>query len=165
LYDVYPLAGVSEKKIIVVGAGDAAFDYALNVGSRNDVLILGRSAAPRCIPILRERVAAAPRIEYRANADVLGLAVSGAAVSVTCAGKDGEFSLTADYVLVAVGREPEVGFLTDNLTDEAERLEAEGRLYFVGDVRNGDLRQAAIAAGDGVRAAMRIFQRMRKAGI
>lgn len=169
LYDVYPVAGVSGKRVVVVGAGDAAFDYALNLGRRNDVLILGRSAGPRCIPILEERAAAAPRIEYRPNADVLRVDVDGGpGVSVTYAGPDGPASLEADYVLLAIGREPDVGFLPESLMEDAGRgegLEAEGRLYFVGDVRNGDLRQAAIAAGDGVRAALEIYKRMKEARI
>ena len=169
LYDVYPVAGVSGKRVVVVGAGDAAFDYALNLGRRNDVLILGRSAGPRCIPILEERAAAAPRIEYRPNADVLRVDVDGGpGVSVTYAGPDGPEAIRADYVLLAIGREPEVGFLPESLMEDAGRgggLEAEGRLYFVGDVRNGDLRQAAIAAGDGVRAALEIYKRMKEARI
>lgn len=166
LYDVYPIADVSGKNIVVVGAGDAAFDYALNLGRRNDVTILGRSAVPRCIPVLEERAAAATRIEYRPNADVLRLDVDdGPGVSVAYAGPDGPASLEADYVLVAIGREPEVGFLPESLMAGAGRLEAEGRLHFVGDVRNGELRQAAIAAGDGVRAALRIYQRTKEARI
>jgi thioredoxin reductase len=160
LYDVYPIADVSGKNIAVVGAGDAAFDYALNLSRRNDVIILGRSGGPRCIPILEERAAAAPRIEYRPNAEVLRLDVNdGPGVSVTYAGPDGPASLEADYALLAVGREPQRAFIPESLMEDAGRLEAESRLYFVGDVRNGELRQAAIAAGDGVRAALRIYRR------
>jgi thioredoxin reductase (NADPH) len=163
LYDVYPVAGVSGKNIVVVGAGDAAFDYALNLSRRNDVTILGRSAVPRCIPVLEERAAAAARIEYRPNADVLRLDVNDdPGVSVTYAGPDGPESLEADYVLLAIGREPERGFIPESLMEDAERSEGEGRLYFVGDVRNGELRQAAIAAGDGVRAALEIYRYMKK---
>ncbi len=41
---------------------------------------------------------------------------------------------------------------------ENELVEA-GRLYWIGDVKNGSFRQAAIAAGDGLRAAMQIHLR------
>ncbi len=76
-----------------------------------------------------------------------------------CSGPTGEETIDADYVLFALGREPECRFVTKRLRENAPRLEAEGRLYFVGDVRNGELRQAAIAAGDGVRAALKIYRR------
>lgn len=40
--------------------------------------------------------------------------------------------------------------------EEEGWLTASGALRFAGDVRNGGLRQAAIAAGDGVRAAFAV---------
>ncbi|MDP3185374.1 MAG: NAD(P)/FAD-dependent oxidoreductase, partial [Anaerolineales bacterium] len=49
--EVWPLAGVKNKRILVVGAGDAAFDYALNLASReNTVTILNRSHETVCLP-------------------------------------------------------------------------------------------------------------------
>ncbi|MCP4230793.1 MAG: hypothetical protein GY771_11710, partial [bacterium] len=57
----------------------------------------------------------------------------------------------------AVGRDPELRFVTDNLKKQMPQLRAAGELYLVGDVKNGIYRQAAIAVGDGVRAAMDIY--------
>ena len=55
-YEVYPLLKVKGKKIVIVGAGDAAFDYALNLGKNNEVVILNRSRTTKCLPLLKERV-------------------------------------------------------------------------------------------------------------
>jgi thioredoxin reductase len=52
-------------------------------------------------------------------------------------------------------------FINESLTARAEKLEQEGRLYFIGDVRNKLLRQVSIATGDGIRAAMQINQIIR----
>jgi thioredoxin reductase len=159
-YEVYPIVDVSDKTVVIVGAGDAAFDYALTLGRRNDVTVLGRSGECRCIPALRDSVAAAPRINYIPRAEVVAVDVDGdGSVAVTYAGPAGRETLASDYLLFALGREPELGFIGTTITDRAAALEREGRLYFVGDVRNGDLRQAALAAGDGVRAALQIYRR------
>jgi thioredoxin reductase len=67
----------------------------------------------------------------------------------------------ADYVLFAIGRDPNLDFLSDEVRQrERELVEAE-RLYFVGDVKNELYRQTAIAAGDGLRAAMQIYSVLR----
>ena len=54
-YEIYPILGIKNKKIAVIGAGDAAFDYALNLCRENEVTILNRSEQTKCIPVLRER--------------------------------------------------------------------------------------------------------------
>jgi thioredoxin reductase len=64
-------------------------------------------------------------------------------------------SIEADYLLFAIGRVPQTDFLSAELVNQNVK-----GLYFVGDVRNGLYRQAAIAAGDGLRAAMDIYFKM-----
>ncbi len=44
-------------------------------------------------------------------------------------------------------------------------IEMSEGLYFVGDVKNGLYRQAAIAAGDGLRAAMQIYHSLEEGSI
>ncbi len=162
LYEVHALRDVVAKKIVVVGGGDAAFDYALNLaGCGNDVVIMNRGAKPKCLPVLWERARAAPGVEYRAPAAVVGLSAGeGGAVVVAYADDAARVYEEADYVVVAIGRTPARRFMTTRLRTAAPRLEEEGRLYFAGDVANGPFRQAAIAAGDGVRAAMEICRRL-----
>ena len=50
-YEMYPLRDVVGKTIAIVRAGDAAFDYALNLGRNNDITILNRSEKSRCLQL------------------------------------------------------------------------------------------------------------------
>jgi len=51
-------------------------------------------------------------------------------------------------------------YLTDRVKSSARQLESEGRLYFIGDVANGIYRQTSIAVGNGVQAAMKVYQKL-----
>jgi thioredoxin reductase len=73
----------------------------------------------------------------------------------------GEF-IEADYLLFAIGRVPDLDFLCPSVWEHEVSLKAQGRLYFVGDVQNGLLRQTAISAGDGLRAAMQIYHSLKE---
>jgi thioredoxin reductase (NADPH) len=157
LYDVRSIVDVHDARIVIVGAGDAAFDYALNLGRRNAVVLLNRGESIRCLPLLYERAAVCARISYRATAAVaaLGVATDGS-VAVECVGPDGRFTINADYLIGAIGREPRLDFVSEDVEERIADLERRGVLYFAGDVKNGMCRQTAIAVGDGVLAAMRI---------
>jgi pyruvate/2-oxoglutarate dehydrogenase complex dihydrolipoamide dehydrogenase (E3) component len=63
----------------------------------------------------------------------------------------------ADYIIFAIGRRPELSYADPGLINLFEELQQEKKLYLVGDVKNDMLRQASIAAGDGIRAAMQIY--------
>jgi thioredoxin reductase len=70
-----------------------------------------------------------------------------------------KWSLSSDYVLIAIGREPNLGFLPltwqRTLKKDRRRLESMG-VYIAGDADYHNLRYISIAAGDGLRAAMNI---------
>jgi len=159
--DVYHLLDVTGKQIVIVGAGDAAFDYALNlVKKRNFVTILNRGGDVKCLGLLWERTLAEPSIEYRAETPVSAVEVDEtgsihSGVSRLRVRTEAGESIKADYMLFAIGRVPQTNFLSERLM--SNQIED---LYFVGDVKNGLYRQAAIAAGDGLRAAMDIFFKM-----
>ncbi|MBN2206144.1 MAG: NAD(P)/FAD-dependent oxidoreductase [Candidatus Aminicenantes bacterium] len=156
--EVRPLADVRGKAVAIVGAGDAAFDYALNLAGRgNAVTILNRGCEASCLPLLRERASAKPNISYRDRISLRRVEVDAPRGGLKLVAD--RFSLSADYLLFAVGRRPRLDFLADNVKRQARRLVRSGRLYFVGDVHNGRFRQAAIAAGEGLRAALRTCAR------
>jgi len=170
-YEVYPLRGVRGERLAIVGAGDAAFDYALNLASRgNEVYILNRSSQVRCLPLLWERARATPQIRYYENTAItrististnrlfLELASSGSGTRGRC------WTLEVDRAIFAIGRVPRLDYLGEGLRGRLAQLQEEGSLYLVGDVRRGRYRQVAIAVGDGLEAAMRIHQKLREGG-
>ena len=153
--DVYHLLAESDKRIVIIGAGDAAFDYALNLTkNRNSVTILNRGRDVKCLGLLWERVRTEPAIEYRAETPVCKVELDQTVgrLKVQTEAKEPIF---ADYLLFATGRVPQLSFLPDEIINN--NLEG---VYFAGDVKNGLYRQVAIAAGDGLRAAMEIYHKL-----
>ncbi|OIP93209.1 MAG: hypothetical protein AUK24_00340 [Syntrophaceae bacterium CG2_30_49_12] len=164
-YEVYPLLKVRRKKIVIVGAGDAAFDYALNLAKKNEVVILNRSRTTKCLPLLRERVESAPSVSYCEDTKILRItSICPSNMLLECSRPGGISKLDAHYLIFAVGREPQLDFLSEGLKVNARKMEDRGGLYFVGDVKNGAFRQTAIAVGDGIMAAMKIRERLKAEG-
>jgi len=157
VHDVRPLLAAEGKRIAIVGAGDAAFDYALNLSMKNEIQILNRGTRRRCLPLLWERSRAVPSISYRPETSIIGASRSGLGrIALECSGPAGPIRIEVDYLLAALGRDPSLSFVAPELMEKAAELEQRGLLHFAGDVKNGDCRQAAVAVGDGVRAATRI---------
>ena len=162
-YEVYPLLDTSGKEIAIVGAGDAAFDYALNLAWRNKVTILNHGRGLKCLPLLWERTKAESQIEYRENTAITSIKphpISG--ILLECTTPAGLVSLQADYLIGAIGREPYLDFISERIIDLTPELEQQGLLYFIGDVKNGLYRQTSISVGDGVRAAMNIYWKLKE---
>lgn len=161
LYEIYPILRVKRKKIAIVGAGDAAFDYALHLGKNNEVVILNRGESVKCLPLLRERARVSPRITYCENTGISRImSFSQNRMFLECMSPAGISKLYAHFVVFAIGREPQLDFLSERLKNNAGEMENRGVLCFVGDVKNGPFRQTAIAVGDGIMAAMKIYRRL-----
>ena len=156
-YEVYPLREEKGGEIVIVGAGDAAFDYALNLSRNNQVVILNRRATPKCLPLLFERVQRAKNISYLENASLKEVWRTERGLGLKYRRNAGEEKLSADFLLAAIGREPNLGFLSKKIEKNLYQLQNAGKIYIIGDVTNGICRQVSIAAGDGIRTAMRIY--------
>jgi thioredoxin reductase (NADPH) len=157
--EVYPLLEKRDLQVLIVGGGDAAFDYALNLARLGwRVTILNRSDSVRCLPLLWTRVQDCPDIGYLPNTEILSVEEDrqGKKLTALCASPEGITELTADYLLFAIGRRPSLSILSLGLQQQSETLIQQGLLHLVGDVKNGIFRQTAIAVGDGLRAAMQI---------
>jgi thioredoxin reductase len=162
MYEVYPLLGVAEKQIAIVGAGDAAFDYALNLAKDNNVTILNRGTTRSCLPILWERAQEQKKIEYRENISIRGIERGCSnAIQLMCADPTGISPLECDYLIGAIGRIPRLNFIAEQINGRIHELKEKGLLYFIGDMRHGIFRQTAIAVGDGTRTAMSIYHRQK----
>jgi thioredoxin reductase (NADPH) len=162
-YEVYDLLQMEGKCVAIIGSGDAAFDYALNLGKKNQVTILNRGEKPKCLPLLWERAQKVANITYRDNTEVRNLkndALGG--ILMDCHSMTGELQFHADYLIGAIGRKPQMSCLSENFQQQACALEEQGILYIIGDVKNGIFRQTSIAVGEGVMAAMKIYRHFKE---
>jgi thioredoxin reductase len=159
-YEVYPLLGIRGKKIAIMGAGDAAFDYALNLARSNEVIILNRGTEIKALPLLQERVSAASQIAYHESTELIEILADGDRLRLECASGTERSTLRVHHLIFAIGRSPRLDFLTEGFP--VKELCEHGRLYFAGDVKNDRYRQTAIAVGEGVHAAMRAYHILRE---
>jgi len=138
---------VSDKEVVIIGSGDAAFDYGLNLSEQGaSVRILFRSKEPKCLSLLNERVAKDPNIALEANWAPISFREHNARIVIRSHLEE----IEADYVLGAIGREPNIGLI------KGFRSRPEG-IFVSGDVQQGKCRQVGIAVGDGIKAAMDVI--------
>ncbi|KAF0108727.1 MAG: FAD-dependent pyridine nucleotide-disulfide oxidoreductase [Anaerolineaceae bacterium] len=154
--EIWPLADVRGRQIVIVGAGDAAFDYALNLAGRgNTVAILNRGRETSCLSLLWERAKANPNISYQEQTSLQHIEFDPQTNRLHLL--TNHYSLFTDYLLFAIGRQPALDFLSERVKNQQAALAESGKLHLVGDVHGGLFRQTAIAAGEGLRAAMQIY--------
>ena len=162
-HDIYPLLEVKGRRVAILGAGDAAFDYALNLSRGNDVSILNRGAQVKCLPLLWKRAGASPRIAYHERTAVVGLGETPSGeLILDCASPFGRAMLTVDYLIVAIGRDPQLDFASSLSMEISEPLKRRGVLYLIGDANHTICRQTTIAVGEGVLAAMEIYRYLKE---
>ena len=150
---VLDLKKEKNRRIVIIGGGDAAIDYALNLASDNDITVISRSSLT-AIPAILQRAYEHPRIEIIYGFKIRSIFKDGDTVNIKIM-KDGKpIAVEADAVLAATGRDPELSLLLD------KNLINNDKLYLAGDVKNGIYRQASIAVSDGIRAAMEIHKRL-----
>ena len=145
-FDIYKLGEINGKKIVIIGGGDCAFDYALNLSEFNQVILLNRSTRIKALPILQERCSHSGNIQYLDKRSVLKIESVNNQLLLLCNNSE---KLTADYLLIAIGREPNLDFIKNDLLNNP-------KVFQIGDVKNGQLRQTSIATGDGTFTAMNI---------
>ncbi len=154
--EIYSLLNCHQKNIAIIGGGDAAFDYALNLAAHNQISIFCRTKIS-CLPLLLERCQAHKNIKIWQNfelEEVLGLD-KGLELKLKSGHENHSFS--TDELLFAIGRKPNIEYLKQLGEEQTFKLIADRKVFLVGDVTNGLLRQTTIAAGDGIRAAMEII--------
>ncbi|MBN2244230.1 MAG: NAD(P)/FAD-dependent oxidoreductase [Candidatus Aminicenantes bacterium] len=154
--EIHIVRTVKDKTIGIIGGGDAAFDYSLTLSARNSVIIFNRSKHVKCIPELFERVKAVKNIEYKPERTLKAIYSNNKRLRTIFIHDGSEEEHCLDLLVTAIGREPAVDFLSKQIRSKKKRLESQGRLYFIGDVKNGPFRQLAIASGNGVECAMKI---------
>lgn len=146
-FDIYKLEPIKNKNIAIIGAGDCAFDYALNLCNENDVMILNRGNQIKALPILQERVLKTDNIKYFNDTTVKKIESKNSKITLSC--NPNIVTNDIDYLLIAIGRESNLDFIKNDLLKNP-------KIFQIGDVKNGQFRQTSIAVGDGTFTAMRI---------
>ncbi|MFH2034996.1 MAG: NAD(P)/FAD-dependent oxidoreductase [Candidatus Zixiibacteriota bacterium] len=160
-YEIFPIGMAVDKNVLVVGAGDAAFDYSLNLAQQNRATILNRSNQIKALPSLQKLVRDNRSIDYLENSEIEQIRLSGEdRLSVLINKENDKITLEVDNILFAIGRIEQKEFYSKNLTPIEYNLMKRGLLFLIGDIKNGIFRQASIAIGDGIKCAMEIYHNL-----
>ena len=148
----------SPGKTIIVGGGEASFDYSLSLANAGaSVSILVRSDRVRARGRLREMVMDHPEISVELNTALVALKKVDGGVVATVISADCESHRLADALLAAVGRKSTASLIVSS-PDPLSLTHAPG-LFICGDARSDGLGQVGIAVGDGLAAAVLAVQR------
>ncbi len=152
-----------QKKMVVVGGGDAACDEAMYLSNlASSVVVLHRKDKFRAQKALAERVLKNPKIEVRFNSELKEIMGNGSVQKVrvleNTSGR--EYQEDAAAVFIFIGSDPQTQVVADVKRDNAGYIVTDQRmqtsipgLYAVGDVRCSPFRQLVVAAGEGAVAA------------
>jgi thioredoxin reductase (NADPH) len=162
-FEIVPLLKLKQKKIVIIGAGDAAFDYALNLARFNDIVVLNRGYNIRALSRLKDEVMQHKQIHYLENAAVQDISVGKKlALAIHIHQNGASKGMETEFLVCATGRLPQKDYYSSRVKQMEKKLISGKRLYLAGDVKNRGFRQVAIAVGDGIRAAMDIHRRWKK---
>jgi len=141
-----------ENIITVIGGGDAAFDYSLNLVDKGvNVELFFRSERPKCLALLEEKVKKSSTINLHPSLVPIEIINEEGTLETKfrSSKNNHEIKAKSDYVLVACGRNPNKKLLSNDL----KKNNIPG-LYIAGDARTEKFRQVGIAVGEGIYAAM-----------
>ena len=148
----------NKKEILIIGGGDAAFDYAINLHERGHKPSIIMRNNPTCLNLLL-KTAKEKKILYFENTVPLHIYKDNDKITLECAHK----TFKADFILIAVGREPVYPLIDCQLINfENNGVENNDGLFFAGDVKNEIYRQLHIAAGDAMQTAMKVQEYLKK---
>lgn len=157
-----------DKKMLVVGGGDAACDEATYLSNLTDkIIMIHRRDRFRAQKALAERVLNNPHIEVRFNHELKEIMGSQKVEKVRLLNnrKNNEYEENVEAVFVFIGSIPQTSMIQDVKLDEAgyivtdQKMETNIRgLFAAGDVRSTPFRQVIVAAGEGAVAAHSVSQ-------
>ncbi|TET91971.1 MAG: NAD(P)/FAD-dependent oxidoreductase [Methanomassiliicoccales archaeon] len=166
-YEIRDMPEEEGRDYIVVGSGDAAFDYAMNLSRRARRVDIVFRSKPKCIGLLLERVLETENIHLLPGTEPDSLSEVNGRLRLSCSTSEGEKHFDADYVLIACGREPNWVEVEDMEVASAVGDGCETALpglFVAGDVKRGNYRQVGIAVGDGLHTAMSIADFLERGG-
>ncbi len=155
-YEIYPIRNIRSEKVGIIGAGDAAFDYALNLGKQNQVLIFNRSKRIKALHLLVERCTNNSSIQFYDDHMISKMVKKNNQIEIIFKHRSENKKYLLDKLIFATGRIPDLDFLSKEIESNLTRLMAQNKLFMIGDVVNGQARQVSIATGNGIQCAMEI---------
>ena len=161
--EVYPLLELEGQTITIVGAGDAALDYALNLSQKNQVKIINRGSDIKGLDLLWDRVQLNPAITYLPGAEIIQAALNNkGSLALSIKHNERKLILDSDYLITAIGRKPNYRFAEKSIMVGIDKLVNDQKLFLIGDLINGGYRQTSLAVADGIRSAMIIGDLLKK---
>jgi thioredoxin reductase len=174
-YAFEDLSALAEKRVLIIGGGDNAYENARLLALQADIVYLAVRSQPQAQQVLIAAVAeaqAAGRCRIFHPAHVRNVLESPNGVEVMLDGADNVDSVVVDRIHVLAGYEPNTAFLADALpsdlysalhfdargylmTDGVSRTGAPG-IYAAGDVCNPHFPSVVSAVAQGAQAAKTI---------
>jgi thioredoxin reductase (NADPH) len=156
-----------DKTVVVCGAGDRGVTEALYLAKiAAKVYLIEVEETISASAILKERISSNSKIELRCGAELVKISGSGKveAVEIHDTATQRTEILSVDGVLIAVGTDPNAGFIRNLLS-----LDNQGRIlvnesmqtnlpniFAAGDIRSNSRGQIVTAVGDGATAAIAV---------
>ncbi|MCD6416118.1 MAG: thioredoxin-disulfide reductase [Planctomycetes bacterium] len=158
-----------DKKLVVIGGGDAAMTESLFLARfASEILLIHRRQGFRARAANLEAARKSEKINFRLDTIVTEILGEEQVEGVTAKNvKTGEEArIDCDGVFIFIGQTPNTAFLATVLPEYAGKVvpvdfnmetDVKG-IYAVGDVRKGSYRQVGTAVGDGITAALHVEQ-------
>lgn len=155
------------KDVVVIGGGDSAVEEAIQLATHvKSVTMLVRKKRLRAASRMQDRLAAYPNIKVVFNHHVLEILGDGqqvTGVKVVDEEQNKEYDMPIDGVFLAIGHTPNTALFADYLEMErdgyikvlarSQQTSVEG-VFAAGDAEDFHYRQAGVAAGSGIKAAL-----------
>jgi thioredoxin reductase (NADPH) len=166
-----------DKVVVVVGGGDAAVEEVLQLSAyARSITLLVRGDAMRASHAMQQRLQAYPQatVKYRAQIKEIkgdGTRVTG--ISLVADGKADEMKV--DGVFLAIGHTPnsqlvshvvacdKMGYVQRSIPHR--QATSEPGIFVAGDIADHFYRQAGVAAGDGIKAALDVVDFLRSCNL
>lgn len=157
-----------DDDVVVVGGGDSAVEEALQLsGYAKSITLLVRSDKMRAAPAMIEKLKAYPHIIIKYNSKISKI-LGGSnghvnAVELENTVDNSKSELKVGGVFLAIGHEPNTAIFNGQIKSDSngyilvksptQETNIEG-VFAAGDVSDNRYRQAGVAAGDGIKAAL-----------
>ena len=155
------------QTVAVVGGGDSAADEALTLTEYTErVILFVRGVSLDAQQVLRDRIAANPKIEVRYGAEVAEIVGEDTVTGVRIRTADGETVESLSGLFIYVGLDPNSTSVADLVPlDNAGHIPVglsmdtpQPGLFAAGDIRQQSAAQLVASAGDGATAAIAAFR-------